>query len=116
LPRGHDPRGGRELRDSIDDEWFDRVAHGIDDRRLPLGVLAELPAERPEMEGELEGAGAIVAADRLVVRCDGDVAEAGGVEDAREARAVGERERAGCVRILRWREAGRNFKLRILDR
>src|SRR5882724_822357 len=98
------PGGRRDARDAVNDERLERVAYGIDHAGSILGVFAEEPAERSDLERELERGRAIVAANRLVVRSHADGAESGGPEDPGEARAIREREGAGCVRIRRWRQ------------
>src|SRR5882672_5775692 len=82
------PGGRRDARDAIDDERLERIAHGIDHAGSMLGVLAEEPAERPDLERELERGRAIVAANWLVVRSNADGAEAGRLEDPGEAHAI----------------------------
>src|SRR5712671_5559958 len=54
------PGGRRDARDAVDDERLERVAHGIDHAGSILGVLTEEPAERPDLERELERGHAIV--------------------------------------------------------
>ncbi len=97
--RGDDPGGRRQARDAAGDERLERVPDGVDDGGRLLGMLAQQPAERADAQGELERGGAIVAADRLVVRSDGDGTEASGIEDPGEPRPVRERERTRRVRI-----------------